>query len=68
MLVESSPGGMFGSGIAEERHVTNLKRGVNPFIAALAFTRLKLDGNADGPESFLVMDRMGTIRLFSCNS
>jgi len=69
VLVESSPGGIFSSGIAKERHVRKLKpaRRVNSFVAALAFTRFKSNGNADEQEGFLVMDRMCTIQLFSCN-
>jgi hypothetical protein len=68
MLVEGSQGGKFGGGLAVKTHVTDLKHGVNPFIATLTFTRLKLDDDTDGQERFLVMDRMGTVQLFSCNT
>ncbi|KAH0538883.1 hypothetical protein FGG08_004539 [Glutinoglossum americanum] len=68
ILVKGSPQGRFNSGIAVKTRVTDLKHGSNLFIAALAFTHLKLeDGNIDEQEKILVMDRMGTIQLFSCN-
>ncbi|KAI9767629.1 MAG: hypothetical protein M1839_004460 [Geoglossum umbratile] len=69
MLVESSPGGIFGKGISVTTRVTQLGSVGNPFIAALTFTQLRLeDGSVDGRERFLVMDRMGTIQLFSCKT
>jgi hypothetical protein len=66
MLVESSPGGSFDSGVRAQTDVTRLKRGRNPFIAAITFTHLKSEeGDTDyGRERFLVMDRMGKIQLF----
>jgi len=65
MLIESSPRGSFNREIAPRTQVTTLRRGSNPFIAALAFTQLMLeDGSIDGRERCLVLDRMGTIQLF----
>ncbi|XTI85373.1 hypothetical protein V2W45_243899 [Cenococcum geophilum] len=66
MLVESSPGGSFDRGVRAQTDVTSLKRGRNPFIAAVAFTHSRSEegDTDDGRERFLVMNRMGKIQLF----
>jgi len=68
VILVGSSGRKFSGGLAVKTHVANLEHGSNPFIAALGFTRLELADNSEGLESFLVMDRMGTIQLFSCNT
>lgn len=70
ILVESSPRGRFDGGVAGQTHITTLKHGSKFFIAALTFTSLASedDGDSDGLERLLVLDRTGRVQLFSCNT